>query len=59
VGKDQLGHASIEETKQTYGERERHERRVNLDAVLGGVQPRPPASTPLDAGTASGVDYAI
>ncbi len=50
--KDQLGHASIEETEGTYGhlERERHERRVDLDAVLGGVQPRPPASTLLDAG---------
>jgi integrase len=34
--KDQLGHASIEETERTYGhlERERHERRVNLDSVL-------------------------
>ena len=28
----------------------RRERRVDLDAVLGGVQPRPPASTHLDAG---------
>ena len=54
--KDQLGHASIEETEGTYGhlERERHERRVDLDAVLGGVQPRPPASTHLDAGAATG-----
>jgi len=53
--KDQLGHASIEETEGTYGhlERERHERRVDLDAVLGGVQPRPPASTFLDAGGAT------
>ena len=53
--KDQLGHASIEETEGTYGhlERERHERRVDLDAVLGGVQPRPPASTLLDAGAAT------
>jgi hypothetical protein len=35
--KDQLGHASIEETEGTYGhlEREHHERRVDLDAVLG------------------------
>jgi integrase len=35
--KDQLGHASIDETEGTYGhlERERHERRVDLDAVLG------------------------
>ena len=53
--KDQLGHASIEETESTYGhlERERHERRVDLDRVLGGVQPRPPASTLLDAGGAT------
>ena len=53
--KDQLGHASIEETEGPYGhlERERHERRVDLDAVLGGVQPRPPASTFLDAGGAT------
>jgi len=53
--KDQLGHASIEETEGTYGplERERHERRVDLDAVLGGVQPRPPASTLLGAGDAT------
>ena len=52
--KDQLGHASIEETEGTYGhlERERHERRVDLDVMLGGVQPRPPASTLLDAGGA-------
>src|SRR5215468_8014251 len=50
--RDQLGHASIEETEGTYGhlERERHEGRVDLDAVLGGVQLRPPASTVLDAG---------
>jgi integrase len=35
--RDQLGHASIEETEGTYGhlERERHERRVDVDAVLG------------------------
>jgi integrase-like protein len=35
--KDQLGHASIDETEGTYGhlEREQHERRVDLDAVLG------------------------
>ncbi len=34
--KDQLGHASIEETEETYVhlERERHERRVDLDSVL-------------------------
>jgi len=53
--KDQLGHASIDETEGTYGhlERERHERRVDLDAVLGGVQPRPPASTLLAAGDAT------
>ena len=50
--RDQLGHSSIEETEGTYGhlERERHEGRVDLDAVLGGVQLRPPASTVLDAG---------
>ena len=53
--KAQLGHASIEETEGTYGhlERERHGRRVDLDAVLGVVQPRPPASTLLDAGGAT------
>ena len=47
-----VGHASIEETEGTYGhlERERHEGRVDLDAVLGGVQLCPPASTVLDAG---------
>jgi integrase len=35
--KDQLGHASIEETEGTYGhlERERHERPADLDSVLG------------------------
>ena len=47
--KDQLGHASIEETEGTYGhlERERHERRVDLDSVLGiGSAASPPASTP-------------
>jgi len=50
--KDQLGHASIEETEGTYGhlERERHEQRVDLDVVLGGVLSRPPASTLLDTG---------
>ncbi len=50
--RDQLGHASIEETEGTYGHLEpaRHERRVNLDSVLGGVQLRPPASTIPDAG---------
>jgi Phage integrase family len=49
--KDQLGHASIEETEGTYGhlEREHHEGRVNLDAVQGGVHSRPPASTLSDA----------
>jgi len=49
--KDELGHAGIEETEGTYGrlERERHERRVDLDAVLGGVLPRPLASTLLGA----------
>jgi len=49
--KDQLGHAGIDETEGTYGhlERERHERRVDLDAVLGGVLPRPLASTLLGA----------
>ena len=38
--KDQLGHASIEETEETYGhlERERHERRVDLDALLGAFR---------------------
>jgi integrase len=53
--RDQLGHASIEETEGTYGhlERERHEGRVNLDAVLGGVHSRPPASTLADAGGVS------
>jgi len=49
--KDQLGHASIEETEGTYGhlERERHERRVNLDSVFEGVHARQPASTLADA----------
>jgi integrase len=49
--KDQLGHASIEETEGTYGhlERERHERRVDLDSVFGTVHTRPPASTIADA----------
>jgi len=53
--KDQLGHASIDETEGTYGhlERERHERRVDLDAVLGSVRARPPASTLLGAGDAT------
>jgi hypothetical protein len=53
--KDQLGHASIEETEGTYGhlERERHEGRVNLDAALGRVHSRPPASTLPDAGGVS------
>ncbi|HET7854627.1 MAG TPA: hypothetical protein VFM04_09250, partial [Candidatus Methylomirabilis sp.] len=38
--------------KGTYGhlEPERRERRVDLDSILAGVQPRPPASTILDAG---------
>src|SRR6185295_4399914 len=35
------------------GGRERHEGRVNLDAVLGGVHSRPPASTLPDAGGVS------
>ncbi len=48
--KDQLGHASIEQTEGTYG---RHEGRVNLDTVLGGVHSRPPASTLSDAGGVS------
>jgi len=48
--RDQLGHASIEQTESTYGhlERERHEQRVNFDAILVGSEPihvRPPAST--------------
>jgi integrase len=48
--RDQLGHASIQQTEGTYGhlERERHERRVDLDTILAnseGNQPRPPAST--------------
>ena len=53
--KDQLGHASIEETEGTYGhlERERHERRVDLDSVFGAVHARPPASTLSDADGAS------
>lgn len=44
--RDQLGHASIKETEGTYGhlERDRHERRVDLDAALG-IHARPPAST--------------
>jgi integrase len=35
--KDQMGHSSIEETEGTYGhlEAERHERRVDLDGILG------------------------
>ncbi len=34
--RDQMGHASIEETERTYGhlEVERHERRVHIDAIL-------------------------
>jgi integrase len=58
--KDQLGHASIDETEGTYGhlERERHEHRVDLDSVLAGVQLRPPASTPLALGTLTSVKYA-
>jgi hypothetical protein len=53
--KDQLGHASIEETEGTYGhlERERHERRMDLDSMFGSVHARPPASTIADAGGAS------
>jgi integrase len=47
--KDQLGHASIEETEGTYGhlERERHEQRVDLDRVLA---PGSRASTGVHAG---------
>ena len=53
--KDQLGRASIEETEGTYGhlERERHERRVDPNVVLGGSA----ASTgvhALDAGDGTG-----
>ncbi len=49
--RDQLGHASIEKAGGTYGhlERERHERRVDLDSVFGAAHPRPPASTLSDA----------
>ncbi len=38
--KDQHRHASIEETEGTHGhlERERHERRVNLDSAFGSVR---------------------
>ena len=55
--RDQLGHASIRETEETYGhlERDRHEARVDLDIVLASVPEwekasgrgpaRPPAST--------------
>jgi len=45
--RDQLEHASIEETEVTYGhlERDRHERRVDLDSVFTPVHARPPAST--------------
>jgi len=48
--KDQLGHASIEETEGTYGhlERERHERRVDFNSVFTPVHARPPASTAAD-----------
>jgi site-specific recombinase XerD len=37
--KDQMGHASIEETEGTYGhlEVERHEQRVDLDHALIGL----------------------
>jgi len=50
--KDQLGHASIEETEGTYGhlERERHERRMDLDSVFGPftrVHRRPRLLTPV------------
>ena len=50
--KDQLGHASIEETEGTYGrlERERHERRVDLDAVLGIGSGASPGVHASDAG---------
>ena len=36
--KDQMGHASIDETEGTYGhlERDRHEQRVDLDPLLAG-----------------------
>src|SRR3989442_6998512 len=55
--RDELGHASIGETEETYGhlERDRHEARVDLDIVLAAVPEwekasgrgpaRPPAST--------------
>ena len=43
--KDQMGHASLEETEGTYGhlERERHEQRVDLGRILGsgGAAERP------------------
>ena len=52
--KDQLGHASIEETEGTYGhlERERHGRRVDLDAVLGIGSGASTGVHALDAGAA-------
>ena len=52
--KDQLGHASIDETEGTYGhlERERHERRVDLDAVLGIGSGASTGVHASDAGTA-------
>jgi hypothetical protein len=46
--KDQLGHASIDETEGTYGhlERRRHEEAVNLDGYLDAVTSRQSASQP-------------
>ena len=43
--------SGTDETAGTYGhlERDRHERRVDLDSVFGAVHPRPPASTLSDA----------
>ena len=42
-----MRHTSIEESEGTYGhlERDRHERRVDLDSVFTPVHARPPAST--------------
>ena len=41
--RDQLGHASIEETEGTYGhlDLKRHEQRVDFDLVLGSVHRHP------------------
>ena len=49
--KDQLGHASIDETEGTYGhlERRRHEAAADLDAYLQPVTSRQSASVRLDA----------